>query len=283
VGALSGNADSATTVADNAITNAKLADMPSLRIKGRLTSGIGDPEDLVLSNNTSTPLAISGYTSTNILTAQSIDKGLVHVNNQDQISTVTIYAPTTAGTSGDILRSAGSGTAPVWTKHFYESTLSDDLFTTSDGTFFGTANTNWTTLFSFNSVPAGRYMLVVSGQWRRSGTATSRAINMSIVTNSGNYIINVVAERSNSTATSSGTTTVGSDIDTASSTIGATGTLWSSTTATTTVTNAPFQMIGFIRLYASQTVTIYFRQTASSAGNIVGIYGGSSAQLVRVE
>jgi hypothetical protein len=36
----------ATTIASNAVTNAKLADMTSARIKGRTSAGSGDPEDL---------------------------------------------------------------------------------------------------------------------------------------------------------------------------------------------------------------------------------------------
>ncbi len=38
--------DGATTIANDAVTNAKLADMASARIKGRATAGTGDPEDL---------------------------------------------------------------------------------------------------------------------------------------------------------------------------------------------------------------------------------------------
>jgi hypothetical protein len=39
-------ASGAATIADNAVTNAKLADMATARIKGRTTAGTGDPEDL---------------------------------------------------------------------------------------------------------------------------------------------------------------------------------------------------------------------------------------------
>ena len=40
------NAIVATSVGDNSITNAKLADVPTATIKGRATAGTGDPEDL---------------------------------------------------------------------------------------------------------------------------------------------------------------------------------------------------------------------------------------------
>lgn len=41
------------TIANNAVTNAKLADMSSPRLKGRTTAGSGDPEDLTLVNSAS--------------------------------------------------------------------------------------------------------------------------------------------------------------------------------------------------------------------------------------
>ena len=59
VGALTGNADTATTVANDAITNAKLANMAVNAIKGRITSGTGDPEDLSAAN-VATILASTG-------------------------------------------------------------------------------------------------------------------------------------------------------------------------------------------------------------------------------
>lgn len=43
----------ATTIANNAVTNAKAADMASPRLKGRTTAATGDPEDLTLVNSTS--------------------------------------------------------------------------------------------------------------------------------------------------------------------------------------------------------------------------------------
>jgi hypothetical protein len=42
----SGNGSFATTIAANAVTNAKLADVPTATIKGRVTAATGDPEDL---------------------------------------------------------------------------------------------------------------------------------------------------------------------------------------------------------------------------------------------
>lgn len=45
-GDVTSTGDGATTIAANAVNNTKLADMATARIKGRVTAGTGDPEDL---------------------------------------------------------------------------------------------------------------------------------------------------------------------------------------------------------------------------------------------
>ena len=64
-----------------------------------------------ITNNTSNT-AIS--TGTNIPTMNTIYYGLVTVNGSSQTRATGIYAPTSAGTSGQYLKSSGSG-APTWT------------------------------------------------------------------------------------------------------------------------------------------------------------------------
>ena len=49
-----------TSIADNAITNAKLANMATARIKGRTTAGTGDPEDLTGTQTTALLDAVVG-------------------------------------------------------------------------------------------------------------------------------------------------------------------------------------------------------------------------------
>jgi hypothetical protein len=45
-GDVTSTGDGATVIANDAVTNAKLANMPTARIKGRISAGTGDPEDL---------------------------------------------------------------------------------------------------------------------------------------------------------------------------------------------------------------------------------------------
>lgn len=59
-GAGGGSGVSTTGVADNAITNEKLADMERGRLKGRFSAGLGDPEDITV------PQALSFATTTHL-------------------------------------------------------------------------------------------------------------------------------------------------------------------------------------------------------------------------
>jgi hypothetical protein len=76
----------ALTIADNAVVNARLADMATARIKGRVTGGTGDPEDL------------TGTQATTLLdTFTTALKGL---------------APASGGGTTNFLRADGTWTAP---------------------------------------------------------------------------------------------------------------------------------------------------------------------------
>lgn len=58
-----------------------------------------------------TALTSSG---TNLVTERAVFYGLAKINNASQTSNVNIYAPTSAGTAGYILKSSGGTAAPVW-------------------------------------------------------------------------------------------------------------------------------------------------------------------------
>lgn len=80
-------ADGATTIADNAVSNAKLSDMATARFKGRTAAGSGDPEDL------------TGTQATALLdTVTSGAKGL---------------APASGGGTTNFLRADGSWASPA--------------------------------------------------------------------------------------------------------------------------------------------------------------------------
>lgn len=63
-----------------------------------------------ITNNTS---ATALSESTNLATVNTVKNALANINGSAQIGGVTIYAPTTVGTSGYFLKSSGTG-APTW-------------------------------------------------------------------------------------------------------------------------------------------------------------------------
>ena len=80
-----------------------------------VTTTSGTVTTRTLLNNTGSPSALS-TSSTSLVTEQTIAKGLVTVNNaaQNNNSLNAIYAPTSAGNSGQALRSSGGTSAPTW-------------------------------------------------------------------------------------------------------------------------------------------------------------------------
>jgi hypothetical protein len=108
----------ATTIANNAVTNAKLAQVSTATFKGRTTAGTGDPEDLTATQATAL---------LNVVTTSA--KGLVSTapNNTDKFfrGDATWVAPVipyhwggavmTAGTTDRFPNPVGSSTSPIGT------------------------------------------------------------------------------------------------------------------------------------------------------------------------
>lgn len=84
----------ATTIANDAVTNAKLANMTASTIKARVTASTGDPEDASL---TQVLDLVGSVTYGDILYRDS-----------------TSWARLPAGTSGNFLKTQGAGAAPTW-------------------------------------------------------------------------------------------------------------------------------------------------------------------------
>jgi hypothetical protein len=84
----------ATTIANDAVTNAKLANMTASTIKARVTASTGDPEDASL---TQVLDLVGSVTYGDILYRDS-----------------TSWARLPAGTSGHFLKTQGAGAAPTW-------------------------------------------------------------------------------------------------------------------------------------------------------------------------
>jgi hypothetical protein len=90
----SGTGSFATTIANDAVTNAKLANMAASTIKARITGSTGDPEDATF---TQVLDLVGSVTYGDILYRDS-----------------TSWARLPAGTSGHFLKTQGAGAAPTW-------------------------------------------------------------------------------------------------------------------------------------------------------------------------
>jgi hypothetical protein len=90
----SGTGSFATTIANDAVTNAKLANMAASTIKARITGSTGDPEDATF---TQVLDLVGSATYGDILYRDS-----------------SSWARLPAGTSGNYLKTQGAGAAPTW-------------------------------------------------------------------------------------------------------------------------------------------------------------------------
>lgn len=116
-GEVTSTGDGATVITANVVTNAKLADMATSTIKGRVTAATGDPEDLtvaqvrtllgvdsaITNNHThSNKALLDSYTQTEANLADAVGKK--HAQNSD---TGTSSATFTVGTSGVKIKNNG--------------------------------------------------------------------------------------------------------------------------------------------------------------------------------
>ena len=100
-------ADGATTIAANAVSNSKLADVPTATMKGRVTASTGDPEDLTVAQ----VRTLLGLNTGNLSqrTYRAVPTGAVNGSNV----TFTLAANVLSGTEevfkNGILMNAGAG------------------------------------------------------------------------------------------------------------------------------------------------------------------------------
>ena len=171
----------ATTIADNVVTNTKLADMGISTIKGRITS-VGDPEDL---------------TATQVRTLLNVADGATA-----NLGTVTSVAALTLGTTGADLTStvATNTTTPVITLNVPTASASSRgaLSATDWSTFSAkesplTFSTGLTR--TVNTVTSNLSTGVAGGQIAIGGTAAGNSLTLSSTTNGtkGNILIGTSA------------------------------------------------------------------------------------------
>jgi hypothetical protein len=211
-----------------------------------------------LTDNASSPSSLS-TSSTNILTEQTIAKGLVNVNGSAQSAITTIWASTAAGTAGQALKSNGAGVAPSFGQIAYSEisgtptipTVNDATLTiaastgislSATPTFTANASVNKTITIE-NSAPNATHTGDVTGSGALTLAATiggEKTFTNGVRTGSGDqsWQIESVAGssllfRSGTTPTTRMTLSVAGAISTATWNGGTIGTLYGGTGLTT--------------------------------------------------
>jgi hypothetical protein len=93
----SGTGSVAATIADNAVTNAKLADMGGRTLKGKATAGTGDPEDINVGTDTVVGRTSGSIVAAQLATSQMADNVTTNAKLAD-MAVNTIKGRITAGT-----------------------------------------------------------------------------------------------------------------------------------------------------------------------------------------
>lgn len=106
----SGTGSFAATVAANAVTNAKLADVPTATLKGRITAATGDPEDLTAAQ-ARTVLNVADGATANATDAQLRDRA-THTGTQLAATVSDFTAAARAAAVADVITDGVIDVAP---------------------------------------------------------------------------------------------------------------------------------------------------------------------------
>lgn len=155
----------ATTIAANAVTNAKMAQMATQRLKGRNTAGTGDPEDI---------------TATQALDWIGATQGTVMYRG------ASAWAALAVGTAGQVLSTNGAAANPTWINQAGGSTTQVQ-FNNGGVALGGSANFTWTNGTSTLTVNNGA--ITMSGTTKLNNvTVTAPASAATLTLGSGKTV-----------------------------------------------------------------------------------------------
>jgi len=100
-------ADGATTIAANVVSNAKLADVPTATMKGRVTAATGDPEDLTVAQVRTLLGLVAGNLS--VRSYRVVPTGTVNGSNAVFTLAANVISGTEEVFKNGILMNAGAG------------------------------------------------------------------------------------------------------------------------------------------------------------------------------
>lgn len=194
----------ATTIANDAVTNAKLANVATATIKGRVSASTGDPEDLT---GTQATTLLDVFTSSLKGLAPSSGGGTSNFLRADG----TWAAPAGGGTSAQVDTYTTTGTVHTWSKPSGAKAVQIIAFGAGGGGGGGTGNASAVNrsggggggggactkvVYEADSVPASLYIIVgLGGTGGASGTAGVGGTNSTVASNNTNPPTNGVFAR----------------------------------------------------------------------------------------
>jgi len=155
----------ATTIAANAVTNAKMAQMATQRLKGRNTAGTGDPEDI---------------TATQALDWIGSTQGTVMYRGASAWSALAV------GTAGQVLKTNGAAADPTWINQAGGSTTQVQ-YNNGGVALGGSANFTWNNGTSTLTISTGGITLS-SGAKLNNVTVTAPASAATLTLGSGKTV-----------------------------------------------------------------------------------------------
>jgi hypothetical protein len=237
-----------------------------------VTTTNGTVTTRTLFNNTGTPAALS-TSSTSLVTEQTIAKGLVTVNNAAQNNNTgnAIYAPNSAGTHGQLLRSSGGTTAPIF--EYMGQAL------TSDSSRIGT--TAYTTDLSYDLQANASYQIIFNGGWYRSGGITC-TMNFTVNFNSTSGSPRLVGSGFYATSENA-TSFTNFYLNHSSATDAAAGTGFATANEVTNRQNIRIWFNGYIRVGGTAvTIRVRTNNSVSTSPAQVGLKAGSGLIVTRL-
>lgn len=128
-------------------------------------TGAADKNSLTTRTLTNNIVNAAAVASTNIPTMNTLYYTLAQINGNDQTHATTIYAPTTAGTSGYVLQSTGSG-APTWdTQKVKVNAVANPTTNTTQYFVLGADNTGNKEAYYYSGIKIGGKNVLYGAAW----------------------------------------------------------------------------------------------------------------------
>jgi hypothetical protein len=239
---------------------------PASSTTGRIATFNGTTGKLIQDSGTLiSGLATSTHVHGNITNAGAIGSTAHRLPITGTSGVLTTLAST--GVTQQVLLSNGGTSAPAF--GYLGSNLASDAVTST------TANT-WTTAFEM-SLPEGYWQINFNGSWSRTNTSTANTFSFSAVFNQASF--GTIVGSGFYGITNSATSFTNFALDHSSATDGVASSGFTTTSATTSVTNGRIQFSARVLSIGTNILRIRIRSSVASACRLVGASGFTAIRL----